>query len=291
MPLSRYLACFPDPEREGSFLLYSTRKGSLARVSARLHAAALDGTLTDAERDALRLRELWVDDPAAEVAEMATIVDRTNTQSTTFSATVVLTLDCNLACPYCFEDGFRGNHAMSDATAELLMARIEHDQMARGRDVDLRFYGGEPLLALPLLKEIARRLQEAAQKAGVTFSFSLVTNATLLTRSVVAELLPLGLTSAQITLDGPPEIHDRQRPFVSGRGSFATIVSNIREVSELVKLMPGGNFTRENYRRFPEMLDALLAACRTCRVGHMATRQVRQAARFSGIHMRNTVNF
>ena len=201
-----------------------------------------------------------LDDAAAERAAMADLVNRSNARSTTFSATVVLTLDCNLACPYCFEDNFRGKHAMSDPTSELLMERIERDQMARGRDVELRFYGGEPLMALHRLKEIARCLQTAAKRAVVKFSFSLVTNATLLTLPVVTELLPLGLTSAQITLDGPPEIHDRQRPFVSGRGSFTTIVANVREVCDLVTLKPGGNFTRENYRRFPEMLDALLAA-------------------------------
>ena len=260
MPFSRYLKSFPDPDGPGAMILSSTRKGSLARLSARLYEAAQRDGLAEAEKETLRRLELWVDDPDAEVAEMTTIVDRTNARSTTFSATVVLTLDCNLACPYCFEEGFRGNHAMSKATADRLVELIERDQMAQGRAVELRFYGGEPLLVLPRLKGIARRLQRAAERAGVKFSFSLVTNATLLTRPLVEELLPLGLTSAQITLDGPPEIHDRQRPFVSGKGSFAAIVANVREVCDLVTLKAGGNFTRDNYRRFPEMLDALLAA-------------------------------
>ena len=260
MPFSRYLTSLPDPGHPGSLILYSTRKGSLARFSARLYDAALRDALPEAEKETLRRLEMWVDDPVREREIMAGLIDRTNARSTTFSATVVLTLDCNLACPYCFEDGFRGNHAMSEATADLLMEWIERDQMARGRNVALRFYGGEPLLAVSRLKEIARQLHRSATAAGVKFSFSLVTNATLLTRPLVQQLLPLGLTSAQITLDGPPEIHDRQRPFVSGHGSFATIVNNLRSVYDLITVKPGGNFTRENYRRFPEMLDALLAA-------------------------------
>jgi uncharacterized protein len=87
-----------------------------------------------------------------------------------------------------------------------------------------------------------------------------VTNATLLTRAVVEELLPLGLKNAIITLDGPPEIHDHQRPFVSGKGSFKTIIDNLAAVYDLVTIKPGGNFTRDNYHRFPEMLDCLLEA-------------------------------
>ena len=260
MPLSRYLKTFPDPDRPGSALLYSTKKGSIARVSERLLASALDCSLTGPERDLLARLDLWVDDPAAEQEAMANLVDHTNTRTGTFAATVVLTLDCNLACPYCFEDHFRGNHAMSGETARLLIDYVKREQIDRGRDVEVRFYGGEPLIALSRLKEIARPLLDAATSAGTRFSCSLVTNATLLTRPIVEELLPLGLTSAQITLDGPPEIHNRQRPFVSGGGSFSAILNNLRSVHDLITLKPGGNFTRENYRQFPAMLDALLDA-------------------------------
>jgi uncharacterized protein len=260
MPLSRYLKSFPDPNRPGFLLLYSTKKGSLVRVPENLLVAARDGSLSEADRDSLRRLELWVDDPAAEREEMASLVDHTNNRSGKFMATVVLTLDCNLACPYCFEDHFRGGQAMSDETARLLVAHVKREQIDRGRDVEIRFYGGEPLMAVPRLKEIAGALRDAAASAGTKFSCNLVTNATLLTRAVVEELLPFGLDGAQITLDGPPEIHNRQRPFVSGKGSFKLIVDNLREVYDLITLKPGGNFTQENYREFPAMLDTLLEA-------------------------------
>jgi uncharacterized protein len=260
MPLSRYMIAFPDPDRAGSVILYSTRKSSLARVSAAVLNAARNGLLREAERDVLRCLELWTDDPEGERRAMAGIIDQTNRTSRSFAATVVLTLDCNLACPYCFEDHFRGNHSMSAETARLLVTHIKREQIDRGRDVELRFYGGEPLMAVPRLKEIAGPLRDAAAVAGTKFSCSLVTNATLLTRPVVEGLLPFGLHSAQITLDGPAEAHDRQRPFVSGLGSFNLIVENLRSVYDLITIKPGGNFTRDNYRRFPAMLDMLLEA-------------------------------
>ena len=251
---------FPDQDRPGSLLLYSTRKGSVVRIPEKVLAAIHDGSLSEAGQDILRNLDLWVDDPAAEREAMASLVDHTNSRSTTFSATVVLTLDCNLACPYCFEDHFRGNHAMDEETARRLVAHIKREQIEQGRDVELRFYGGEPLMAVPRLKEIARPLLDAAAIAGTTFSCSLVTNATLLTRPVVEDLLPFGLKSAQITLDGPPEIHNQQRPFVSGHGSFKTILENLHSVYDLITLKPGGNCTRENFHQFPAMLDALLDA-------------------------------
>lgn len=260
MPLSRYMISFPDPACPESVILYSTRKSSAVRVSQRLYAAALADQLVDAECDTLRRLLLWTDDSAAERKEVLGLIDHTNSTSSTFSATVVLTLDCNLACPYCFEGHFRENIAMCPETAGLLIDYVTREQLDRGRDVELRFYGGEPLMAMPILRQIARSVGEAARLTGRKFSFSLVTNATLLTPEVVAELLPLGLTSGQITLDGSEKIHNRQRPFVSGKGSFAPIIANLKAVYRDVLIKPGGNFTRENYREFPAMLDALLDA-------------------------------
>jgi uncharacterized protein len=260
MPLSRYMISFPAPDDSNSIVLYSTRKSSAVKVSQRLFEAAATDMLNDDEQATLHRLLLWTDNPAAERAEMAGLIDHTNSASPGFFATVVLTLDCNLTCPYCFEENFRENIAMSDETAQRLVDFVTREQLEQGRDVELRFYGGEPLMALPRLKQIARSVGEAATRLGRKFSFTMVTNATLLTPAVVAELLPLGFTSAQITLDGSEEIHNRQRPFVSGRGSFAPIIANLKAVYRDILIKPGGNYTRENYREFPAMLDALLDA-------------------------------
>ena len=259
MPLSRYLKIYPDAERPGSYLLYSTRKGSVVRLSAERLAAARKGTLTDAERATLRRLEILIDDPASEREAMASLVKRANARSTRFYAKVVMNLDCNLACPYCFEDHFRGRHYMTEETGRLLVDYVIREQIGRSRDVKLGFYGGEPLLSRPLIREIALPIRDAAAEKGVMFSFVMTTNGTLLTRSVVEELLPLGLTGAIVTLDGPRETHDRQRPFVSGTGSYDTIVANIKATFDLIELQLGGNFYRNNYQEFPRVLDHLIA--------------------------------
>jgi len=136
---------------------------------------------------------------------------------------------------------------------------VERDQIARGKEVELVFYGGEPLMSADLITSISERLKGAAAAQGVGYSFSLVTNGTLLTAQTVAALLPLGLTGAKVTLDGPRENHDSFRPFVSGKGTFDTIVGNVREVCDTIKVQVGGNYTRENYRVFPSLLDFLLS--------------------------------
>ena len=74
----------------------------------------------------------------------------------------------------------------------------------------------------------------------------------------VVQLLPLGLSTIRLTIDGPPDIHDAQRPFVSGAGSFKKIMTNLLTIYKLVAVDLGGNYTRDNYRRFPELLDMLI---------------------------------
>jgi len=75
---------------------------------------------------------------------------------------------------------------------------------------------------------------------------------------VARELSLLGMERAQVTLDGPRENHDRFRPFVSGKGSFDTIVGNLREACDHLVISIAGSFTQENYKDFPVLLDYLI---------------------------------
>ena len=260
MQISRYLVTFPNPERPGTRLVYSTKRAALLVVSEGFWEEARHGRVTGKSMDTLIRLGIAVESLSAEREDMREAFARTDRDSRRFSALVTLTLDCNLACGYCYEGNFRGRHYMTSATADLLTERIVAGPMAAGKGVSVEFYGGEPLLALPLLKRIATGLREAAERQGLPFGFRMVTNGTLCNRDLVAELLPLGLSGVRFTLDGPRPIHDRQRPFPSGGGSFDLIVANLKEVCALVPVQLGGNYRRENYRDFPRLLDELLAA-------------------------------
>ena len=231
----------------------------MTRVSSALLSAAVAGTLPDAVRETLTRLEIWCDDPAAERRLMLDILSNADRNRRFFQAQLVLNLDCNLACPYCFEEPFRHRQYMTDEIASQAVAMLS-GKLQSGLDVEVDFYGGEPLLSKPLLKRIAGQLRQAAAEHGRSFSFFLFTNGVLLTRSLVEELLPLGLRGALITLDGPREIHDLQRPLVSGKGSFDQIVANVRDVCQLIDIDLGGNYNQESFRRFPELLDYLVEA-------------------------------
>jgi len=258
MRLSAYLKIWPDgPDH---VLLYATRRCAVVRVSRNTLKKIEHGALPEADRATLARLGILVDDPAAERAELLNRFSEANRLGKKFHAVVVLNLDCNLACPYCFEEGVRVGSYMTPETADLLVAMVERDYLSRGREVSLDFYGGEPLLSSDLIRSIAGRVKNASEERGLSFSFALVTNGTLLTRKTAEELKLLGLKDVVVTLDGPRQVHDRSRPFAAGTGSsYDTIVRNLREVADLVDLQVGGNFDRENFREFPRLLDDLMA--------------------------------
>ena len=166
MRLSRYLKIYLCPDDPLHLILYSTRRAAVLRVPARTLRQIEDGTLPEADRETLSRYGILVPVPAAETEELLNRFSEANRKSNRFTAIVVLNLDCNLACGYCFEEGVRGKRAMSAETADLLVAMIEREHLDRGRKVSLDFYGGEPLLSVDLIRSIAQRLQNCPRKRG-----------------------------------------------------------------------------------------------------------------------------
>ncbi|MFA6500057.1 MAG: SPASM domain-containing protein, partial [Desulfurivibrionaceae bacterium] len=160
-----------------------------------------------------------------------------------------------------YEGSLKSAAAMSDATADQLMAhllvRFTADKKKR---LILDFYGGEPLLYVSRIKSLASQLKPAIEALGGIFEFTLVTNGSLFTPTVVKELVELGLVSAKVTIDGPADNHDRFRPFKDGQGSWAAIVANLMACRGLCAITLSGNYTLENHAAFPSLLDSLAEA-------------------------------
>lgn len=97
---------------------------------------------------------------------------------------------------------------------------------------ELSFFGGEPLLQLPLLQQATSYAYERylALKPAVPFALVLNTNATLVTDEVVDWLRTIPNKGAFVSLDGPSTIHDRFRLDAAGRGSHARVVEGIQKL-------------------------------------------------------------
>lgn len=176
--------------------------------------------------------------------------------------TVLTTLQCNFACDYCIQGdhGDYNRHAtkMTLDTAEHVAAWVETRLDATGAErFGLTFFGGEPLLNLPVLYALSERLSDACRARGVGIAITIITNGLLLTPEIVDRLTPLGLAGVKVTLDGDRTMHDLRRPLRGGQGTFDRIVENLRRVAGKTRIAIGGNFDETTVDSYPALLDFL----------------------------------
>jgi uncharacterized protein len=182
----------------------------------------------------------------------------------TLKVTVLTTLQCNFACDYCIQgdhgDYNKGAAKMSMEMAERLGTWMESrlDAIHPERLV-LTFFGGEPLLNMPVLYYLSERLHASCEARGVQMLINIITNGLLMTREMVERLNPLGLNGIKITLDGDREAHNQSRPLRGGQGTFDKIIANVSAVADLTRIAVGGNFEMDTADSYPALLDFLAA--------------------------------
>ena len=203
-------------------------------------------------------------DREAERADLKAFFRDVRDGTETLKITVLTTLQCNFACDYCIQ-GDHGEYNKTAAKMSLEMAArvaawVEGRMDAIGpRRLVLTFFGGEPLLNMPVLYYLSERLHAACAARGTEILINIITNGLLLSREMVERLNPLGLNGIKITLDGDRDAHNRSRPLRGGQGTFDRIIANTRAVADLTRIAVGGNFEVDTADAYPALLDFLAA--------------------------------
>ena len=176
--------------------------------------------------------------------------------------TVLTTLQCNFACDYCIQ-GDHGEYnktaaKMSMETAARVAEWIEGRMDAIApKSFALTFFGGEPLLNLPVVYYLAERMSKSCCARGVSMVMNVITNGLLLTPEVVDRLTPLAPLGVKVTLDGDRDTHNRMWPLRGGQGTFDKILNNVRQVADRCRISIGGNFDESSVDSYPALLDFL----------------------------------
>ncbi len=254
MQLSTYTKIFPY---KNGHILYSV----LTSASVLADAKTLNRTLAGKNRPEERksLIELGIITSSSELDRHLafSIIGTRDRNSNTLRVVAAMNLDCNLACPYCFEKRVKGENLYMDRRTASQLIDFLLKRLSGIKILSVDFYGGEPLLSLGLIKEIAARLQSECGRRGVGFGFGMTSNGTLLTPKAAESLVPLGFKSVRVTVNGPREIHDGMRPFKGGAGSFDIILSNLKAAAGKIAIVVTGSYTKDNYRHFPSLLDQM----------------------------------
>lgn len=145
--------------------------------------------------------------------------------------TLNVTDNCNMRCKYCaYSEHYTlyRQHREINMSSETMKKAVDF-YFANSPDVEDRvisFYGGEPLYNYKLIKECVEYVKE---KYAVPVKYNFTTNATLLDEEK-AKFLVENDFSLLVSLDGPKRIHNRYRVFINNKGTFDTVLNNLKNI-------------------------------------------------------------
>lgn len=178
--------------------------GSLAVLTSLLQSKVLVGR--QEEEDFLESRCMLHNKACDDISRLA--------------LTVLVTEDCNFGCPYCYEKNKRSVDMTPETVIRLKDFITASCPLER---LDVTWFGGEPLLRFDLMLEMSRWLVDA----GILFSASIVTNGWGLTEEVTRYLEEMRVSKIQVTLDGPPPVHNARRFHLERGDSHHVIQGNL----------------------------------------------------------------
>ena len=136
---------------------------------------------------------------------------------------------CNLSCSYCFagQGKYKGKSALMSYETGKRAIDFLIENSGSHRNLDIDFFGGEPLMNFDVVKKLVAYGREAEKKAGKNIRFTLTTNGVLL-NDEVTDFCNREIHNVVLSLDGRKEVHDRFRKDLQGSGSYDQIIENFR---------------------------------------------------------------
>lgn len=186
--------------------------------------------------------------------------DRSCTEGTVLfkptKVTLCPTTDCNLRCTYCFASAGKSKQYMDVSLAKHAIDFVIANAVeAKEKNVDVGFHGGgEPTMAFELMKKAIAYARERCRIYDRDVKFTMGTN--LFYNKETLDFVIKNFKSLTVSLDGPKDIHDRQRVTAHGGGSFDTIVHNLKILDSInFPYSINSVITRNNIDRMDEMIE------------------------------------
>jgi uncharacterized protein len=170
--------------------------------------------------------------------------------------TIAPTLNCNFACPYCYESPKKG--FMSEEVQKAILDMV-YEAAKKRKEISITWYGGEPLLAKDIIYDMSEKVIKICEENGAKYSSYIVTNGYLLTDDMIEKFKKYKIDGAQLTIDGPPDIHNRRRKLKGdGEDTFDVILNSVKKLKESkMNVTIRINIDRTNVDRVEELLDII----------------------------------
>lgn len=139
---------------------------------------------------------------------------------------------CNLQCKYCFGDSGNYGHENTIMSKETAKKCIDYwfDNIDKNKEIfTVSFFGGEPLINKEVLIYSVDYINKLLKNLEGKVNYIITTNGTIMDDEII-ETFRDNEFDVSISIDGIRQIHDENRPYASGKGSFDDILRNIEKV-------------------------------------------------------------
>jgi len=164
-----------------------------------------------------------------------------------------VTESCNFNCRYCiYSELYKDRRFHSRKSMPWNIAQKAIDLLAKtsrklNERVFLGFYGGEPLLRFAFIQQCVEYAKR--QLDDHPYLFSITTNGSLLSDEIVDYLVENRFVIT-VSLDGPEEIHNKNRHFADGQGTFRQVIQGVEKLRQR-----GGNDYFKDYVNLSAVLS------------------------------------
>ena len=170
---------------------------------------------------------------------------------------ILTTTRCNARCFYCYEMQSKGKTHMSYETAEKVAEYIM-DVAPKNQQIELGWFGGEPLYNMDVIEIICSRLASA----GIKFKSNIISNCYLFDEKTVRKAkYDWNLTNVQVTFDGTEQTYNKIKDYIykdSDESPYYKVINNVKNLlKEGISVSARMNCDHHNFENLKELIVEL----------------------------------
>lgn len=143
---------------------------------------------------------------------------------------IVPTFRCNQRCIYCHSRAAPDKSEKFDMDKNTARKAVNFMFQSPSKVIGIEFQGGECLLNFEIVEFIIDEAKKRARETEKKLSISLVTNLTMMNEKILKSLKKRKVVGIATSFDGPKKVHDKNRKYLSGKGSYEDVVKWVKKI-------------------------------------------------------------
>ncbi|MEL7656679.1 MAG: radical SAM protein [Bacillota bacterium] len=235
MKPSRYNFIFPYQFNKDYSAVYNSLMDTVGIVTIReaefIRSCDISLGIHYTKIEDFKKKGFIIDENTSELSKIKVEYLKRKFDTKLLSVVIVPTYQCNLNCEYCYEKlsySVVDNTIMSEQIQDNICNWIKNN-LDGVEKLEIFWHGGEPLVALDVVKRLGGMLKSLAEERQVKFVSEMSTNGYLFTESVAKDLKELGITRYKMSMDGCRERHDARKRHKEGGATYDIILDNLKK--------------------------------------------------------------